>query len=429
MEFITDIAIIIDQAEYEDRERLKKILRSYSPEKNGSCYNVRGTFEELDHLISKLSTVKRRTSPTTHKRTREQDKRASAHVKPVDVSRTVMAYIQQKCTKDLSDIQGNSFVIETPDLRTACSNPSSTVQVIIRPLHASRYPVRADYVRQRFITLYQRTASDLQVTTVRVSDHKALQRRFPRLLFKPSHNKYEVTVTGPFADIAGLKEFLLQNASSPRKSPVNKGPADTRSSRTSGPQPAHGKKTEDESCPICMEPIGITEKVTLRCKHSFCRGCLKQAFDYKPVCPTCGELYGTLTGTQPRGGRMIVSKSSSSMPGYEKYGTIIIQYYIPSGIQTEEHPNPGHTYEGVSRTAYLPDTSEGRSILELLRRAFDQRLIFTVGRSTTSGRNNTVTWNDIHHKTSTHGGPTHYGYPDPDYLSRVRDELKVKGIQ
>nr|XP_046242058.1 probable E3 ubiquitin-protein ligase DTX3 isoform X3 [Scatophagus argus] len=95
----------------------------------------------------------------------------------------------------------------------------------------------------------------------------------------------------------------------------------------------------------------------------------------------------------------------------------------------EEHPNPGQPYEGVSRTAYLPDSLDGRRIVKLLRQAFDQRLIFTVGQSTTTGKSNMVTWNDIHHKTSTHGGPTQYGYPDPDYLSRVRDELTVKGIK
>lgn len=77
----------------------------------------------------------------------------------------------------------------------------------------------------------------------------------------------------------------------------------------------------------------------------------------------------------------------------------------PVGPQ-EEHPSPGQPYEGTSRTAYLPDSPEGARTLALLRRAFDQKLIFTVGRSTTSGRDNAVTWNDIHHKTSTHGGPT-----------------------
>ncbi|XP_024909169.1 E3 ubiquitin-protein ligase DTX3L-like [Cynoglossus semilaevis] len=154
-----------------------------------------------------------------------------------------------------------------------------------------------------------------------------------------------------------------------------------------------------------------------------------QPFQYKPVCPTCGQIYGTLTGNQPEGGSMTVTTNSSSLPGYEGYGTIVIQYDISSGIQKDEHPNPGLPYTRLSRTAYLPDSTEGKQILDLLKRAFDQRLIFTVGRSSTSGRNNTVTWNDIHHKTSIYGGPTCYGYPDPEYMDRVRDELKAKGIE
>ncbi|ROL51443.1 putative E3 ubiquitin-protein ligase DTX3 [Anabarilius grahami] len=142
----------------------------------------------------------------------------------------------------------------------------------------------------------------------------------------------------------------------------------------------------------------------------------------------CGEIYGNLTGTQPKGGTMTVSRDRSSLPGYEKYGTIVISYYIPSGYQGNEHPNPGMTYQGASRIAYLPDSTEGNNVLKLLQRAFEQRLTFTIGCSSTTGKNNVVTWNDIHHKTSRDGGPTHYGYPDPDYLKRVQDELKAKGI-
>ena len=41
----------------------------------------------------------------------------------------------------------------------------------------------------------------------------------------------------------------------------------------------------------------------------------------------------------------------------------------------------------------------------LLKRAFDAQLIFTVGTSVTTGQSDVVTWNDIHHKTNTHGGP------------------------
>ena len=98
------------------------------------------------------------------------------------------------------------------------------------------------------------------------------------------------------------------------------------------------------------------------------------------------------------------------LPGYENYGTIQINYYIPSGRQGKEHPNPGHHFTGTSRTAYLPDSPEGRKVLKLLRKAFDARLIFTVGTSHTSGATNTVVWNDIHHKTNTHGGTTRFVY-------------------
>lgn len=68
------------------------------------------------------------------------------------------------------------------------------------------------------------------------------------------------------------------------------------------------------------------------------------------------------------------------------------------------HPNPGTPYYGTTRHAYLPDNREGRQILGLLQRAFELRQIFTVGQSRTTGYDNVITWNDIHHKTSVHGG-------------------------
>ena len=71
----------------------------------------------------------------------------------------------------------------------------------------------------------------------------------------------------------------------------------------------------------------------------------------------------------------------------------------------EDHPAPGRQYHGTRRTAFLPANKEGQKVLSLLQQAFDQRLIFTVGRSRTTGRDHTVTWNDIHHKTNVSGGP------------------------
>ncbi|KAM4024443.1 E3 ubiquitin-protein ligase DTX3L-like isoform 2-T3 [Anomaloglossus baeobatrachus] len=96
-------------------------------------------------------------------------------------------------------------------------------------------------------------------------------------------------------------------------------------------------------------------------------------------------------------------------------------------MSEKNHPDPGKRFHGAHRTAYLPNNQEGPEVLHLLRKAFNQKLIFTVGESRTTGAKDTVTWNDIHHKTSQHGGPAGFGYPDPEYLKRVRDELKAKG--
>lgn len=77
-------------------------------------------------------------------------------------------------------------------------------------------------------------------------------------------------------------------------------------------------------------------------------------------------------------------------------------------ILQPEHPNPGIRYSSTSRTAFLPACKEGEKVLKLLMKAFDRRLIFTIGRSATTGLNNVITWNDIHHKTSMGGGPQWY---------------------
>lgn len=65
-----------------------------------------------------------------------------------------------------------------------------------------------------------------------------------------------------------------------------------------------------------------------------------------------------------------------------------------------EHPNPGQSYSGTSRTAYLPDDKEGNEVLRLLQIAWDRKLTFTIGTSVTSGASNTVVWNGVHHKVS-----------------------------
>jgi deltex-like protein len=113
---------------------------------------------------------------------------------------------------------------------------------------------------------------------------------------------------------------------------------------------------------------------------------------------------------------MTVTKlAATAAAGYEGSGSLSIQYYIP-----------GPT--GLNRTAYLPDTPEGQEVLGLLRTAFDRRLCFTVGTSMTTGAKNVLVWN-IHHKSALAGGVQSHGYPDPTYLTRVKEELLQYGIQ
>ena len=131
-------------------------------------------------------------------------------------------------------------------------------------------------------------------------------------------------------------------------------------------------------------------------------------------------------------GQMIISVQQFTLPGYERdtmcRGTIEITYDIPDSVQTNAHPHPGRPLRGAYRAAYLPNNADGRKVLELLKRAWQAKLIFTVGQSARTSRDDYVMWNCIHHKTSISGGPQSFGYPDPTYIKRVTDELAAVGI-
>ncbi|KAK6185919.1 hypothetical protein SNE40_008053 [Patella caerulea] len=185
----------------------------------------------------------------------------------------------------------------------------------------------------------------------------------------------------------------------------------------------------NSTCGICLDEM-TNPKTLTKCGHKYCTDCIRHAFINKPVCPECGMIYGVLMGNQPKGGKMIHKIIvSHKLEGFrDADGVLEITYSFHDGIQDESHPNPGRPYEGIRRRAYLPNNKDGQDILQLLYKAFDARLIFTIGDSCTTGKSGVITWNDIHHKTSMTGGPTNHGYPDPTYLNRVKEELACKGI-
>ncbi|XP_009270724.1 PREDICTED: probable E3 ubiquitin-protein ligase DTX3, partial [Aptenodytes forsteri] len=76
-----------------------------------------------------------------------------------------------------------------------------------------------------------------------------------------------------------------------------------------------------------------------KCRHSFCEDCITRALQVKTACPMCGRFYGQLVGNQPPNGRMLVTRDAGLLlPGYEKFGTIIIQYVFPPGAQVVRGP-------------------------------------------------------------------------------------------
>ncbi len=67
-------------------------------------------------------------------------------------------------------------------------------------------------------------------------------------------------------------------------------------------------------------------------------------------------------------------------------------------------------------------------VLKLLIMAWDRRLIFTIGTSSTTGETDTVVWNEVHHKTEFGSNLTGHGYPDTNYLDNVMKELAAQGV-
>jgi len=191
-------------------------------------------------------------------------------------------------------------------------------------------------------------------------------------------------------------------------------------------------KGEDKECTICLSDQDSTSLSLSKCGHTFHRACLealiKSSSNTFIECPYCKTVYGTKMGNMPTTGRINHSIKSMALSGYENCGCFEIIFNFTPGIQGPEHPNPGQPFNCHSfpRTAYLPDNKDGEMALHGIYMAWNQRMLFTIGTSITTGMSNTITWNDIHMKTRPSGGQ--HGYPDPNYIMNLRDDLTVRGI-
>ncbi|XP_069780416.1 E3 ubiquitin-protein ligase DTX3L [Narcine bancroftii] len=355
------------------------------------------------------------------------------HNSLINVDRMILNYIEKIYSCQLQKIQRDFDVT-----KQTYPNGKSTAVLFLQ----NKTKLPCQNASEKFINLYQNIATNLLMKVVdpncfgrgkRFKNFEEfLQNRFPKIWV--TKNDTELVLVGNPIDVKKAEAALDHNKRQDNflSSSFDNSAGDSNRRQPLQPEckpPSNSDampKDDDKTCPICLEEIEDQE--VLKCTHFFCKKCIEMAFKTKSACPVCGEVYGELKGNQPEGGRMTHRNVALHLPGYEKFDVIEISYIIPDGIQGKEHPQPGLKFHGTTRIAFLPNNDEGRKVHKLLQRAFNQRLIFTVGTSSTTGKSNVVTWNDIHHKTNTHGGPSGFGYPDPTYLERVQDELKAKGI-
>lgn len=103
--------------------------------------------------------------------------------------------------------------------------------------------------------------------------------------------------------------------------------------------------------------------------HFYHKECAEGFSVGKPYvkCGVCFKIYGDHIGDMPYGTMSWTHYHAGSLPlaSHEKVGTWNINYNFPYGKKED-----GTDYSGTGRTAYLPDTPEGREVLVLLQKSF-----------------------------------------------------------
>ena len=182
-------------------------------------------------------------------------------------------------------------------------------------------------------------------------------------------------------------------------------------------KPVHVKDT----CHICQNSLGApgghdpypdlpSSVISLmRCQHRFHLNCVRVLIDNNPTsiknqsihCPDCGRLQRDVLGSMPENGTMSFKVIPKGLPGFEDYHSIQITYNFQNGTQSPKHPSPGKPYFaiGFPKTAFLPDTEQGRTILEMLEKSFNLGHTFLVDEA------GDIVWGHIPHRTEFNGEP------------------------
>lgn len=177
-----------------------------------------------------------------------------------------------------------------------------------------------------------------------------------------------------------------------------------------------------EGCSLCSKPLCGNIVMLKGCYHKYHKKCIKPLVHDAFRCPTCSEPAGEPQGKAPSGS-MKVQHSPIVCADFEACnGSFVIEYVLPRGRQHCYHQSPGLAYKGSTRRAYLPNNEAGRKLLRRLKYAFARGLLFSIGRSQTTGENGRVIWGSVPHKTSVSPGEFGFG-GDPGYFERCNEAL------
>jgi len=133
------------------------------------------------------------------------------------------------------------------------------------------------------------------------------------------------------------------------------------------------------------------------------------------TCPFCSEAFKLKSEKKrPPYGTMHVSKTGKFFA---------IEFNMKSGA------SDGKSYGSRDQWAYLPISKEGKLGLWLMTAGFKKGLLFTIGKSVTTGRFGIV-FGGMHMKTNTGGGLTNHGYgrnPEKDMKDVVLQSMINEG--
>ena len=152
-------------------------------------------------------------------------------------------------------------------------------------------------------------------------------------------------------------------------------------------------KPGDED-PIDLEPLGdgIHEKVVkLRCEHIFKEKTVIKWLKSNPRCPICNAHYGV--GVDSRLDPCPLNWIHIELAVVHQVSVLfVIRYQFPNGIQGSRMQIRDNDIKEHLGYVIILIQKMGNTMVELLKLAFLNGVLFVVGQSVTTGRNNCVVW-------------------------------------